>query len=122
MRITAITVPAFLPVGKTGKGVALLFVMLLGLAVAFPSYAVDFAQLGSIGGPLQDALTQLGGLSSGVKALIGFIGFVVALISLAGLRNMAPVLFFIGLAIFAAVGLTIAGTIMGAQVGTLAAF
>ena len=37
-----------------------------------------------------------------------------ALVSLAGLRNFGPVLFYLGLAIFAAVGLVIAGAIMGA--------
>ena len=39
--------------------------------------------------------------------LVGFIGFVVALISLSALRNFGPVLFYVGLAIFAAVGLVI---------------
>ncbi|WP_323166076.1 hypothetical protein [Pseudomonas bubulae] len=47
---------------------------------------------------------------------MGFIGFVVALISLSALRNFGPVLFYVGLAIFAAVGLVIAGAIMGAVV------
>ena len=46
----------------------------------------------------------------------GFVGFVVALISLSALRNFGPVLFYVGLAIFAAVGLVIAGAIMGAVV------
>ena len=52
----------------------------------------------------------------GIKALVGFVGFVVALISLAALRNFGPVLFYVGLAIFAAVGLVIAGAIMGAVI------
>ena len=52
----------------------------------------------------------------GIKALVGFVGFVVALISLSALRNFGPVLFYIGLAIFAAVGLVIAGAIMGAVI------
>ena len=47
---------------------------------------------------------------------VGFVGFVVALISLSALRNFGPVLFYVGLAIFAAVGLVIAGAIMGAVV------
>ena len=51
-----------------------------------------------------------------IKALVGFVGFVVALISLAALRNFGPVLFYVGLAIFAAVGLVIAGAIMGAVI------
>ena len=71
-------------------------------------------RLAGIAGPLTAALTQLATLAPGVKALIGFIGFVVALVSLAGLRNFGPVLFYLGLAIFAAVGLVIAGAIMGA--------
>jgi hypothetical protein len=44
------------------------------------------------------------------------VGFVVAFISLSALRNMGPVLFFMGLAIFGAVGLTIAGAILGATI------
>ena len=55
-------------------------------------------------------------LGPGIKALVGFVGFVVALISLAALRNFGPVLFYVGLAIFAAVGLVIAGAIMGAVI------
>ncbi len=78
--------------------------------------ALDLVAFAGIAGPLTSALTQLAGLAPGVKALIGFIGFVVALVSLAGLRNFAPVLFYLGLAIFAAVGLVIAGAIMGAVV------
>lgn len=109
----------FLSMNRMLKATGVSIAMLLGLMVAFPSQAVDFANLGTIGGPLADALTQLSNMNTGVKALIGFIGFVVALISLASLRNMGPVLFFIGLAIFAGVGLTVAGTIMGADVGHL---
>jgi hypothetical protein len=47
---------------------------------------------------------------------LGFISFVVALISLAALRNFGPVLYYIGVAIFATVGLVIAGAIMGAVI------
>ena len=81
---------------------------------AATSDALDLVTFAGISGPLTAALTQLATLSPGVKALIGFIGFVVALVSLAGLRNFGPVLFYLGLAIFAAVGLVIAGAIMGA--------
>ena len=59
---------------------------------------------------------SLAALAPGVKALVGFVGFVVAFISLAALRNFGPVLFYVGLAIFAAVGLVIAGAIMGAVI------
>ena len=65
------------------------------------------------------AIVDLGALAHNVrsiKALVGFVGFVVALISLSALRNFGPVLFYVGLAIFAAVGLVIAGAIMGAVI------
>lgn len=94
---------------------ALLVACLLSLATA-PSYAIDLVNLGAIGGPLGSALTTLGTLTPGVKALVGFISFVVALISLAALRNFGPVLYYIGVAIFATVGLVIAGAIMGAVI------
>jgi hypothetical protein len=81
---------------------------------AATSDALDLVAFAGIAGPLTAALTQLASLAPSVKALIGFIGFVVALVSLAGLRNFGPVLFYLGLAIFAAVGLVIAGAIMGA--------
>jgi hypothetical protein len=88
---------------------------LLSLAT-MPSYAIDLVNLGAIGGPLGSALNTLGTLTPGVKALVGFISFVVALISLAALRNFGPVLYYIGVAIFATVGLVIAGAIMGAVI------
>jgi len=94
---------------------ALLLASLLLLAT-MPSYAIDLVNLGAIGGPLGSALNTLGTLTPGVKALVGFISFVVALISLAALRNFGPVLYYIGVAIFATVGLVIAGAIMGAVI------
>ena len=94
---------------------ALLAASLLLLAT-MPSYAIDLVNLGAIGGPLGSALNTLGTLTPGVKALVGFISFVVALISLAALRNFGPVLYYIGVAIFATVGLVIAGAIMGAVI------
>jgi len=100
-----------------GKGGALLLAMVLGLAVAFPTHAINLTTLASdTTNPLASALTNLNGLNAGLKGLIAFIGFVVALVSLASLRNMGPVLFFVGLAVFAAVGLTVAASIMGATV------
>ena len=86
------------------------------LLATMPSYAIDLVNLGAIGGPLGSALNTLGTLTPGVKALVGFISFVVALISLAALRNFGPVLYYIGVAIFATVGLVIAGAIMGAVI------
>ena len=67
-------------------------------------------------GLMAAALGQLAALAPGVKALVGFVGFVVAFISLAALRNFGPVLFYLGMAIFGAVGLTIAGAILGAVI------
>ena len=96
--------------------VSLFVLMALGLGVAFPGYALDLVAFTGITGPLTSALTQIASLGPGIKALVGFVGFVVALISLAALRNFGPVLFYVGLAIFAAVGLVIAGAIMGAVI------
>ena len=96
--------------------VSLFVLMALGLSVAFPGYALDLVAFTGITGPLTSALTQIASLGPGIKALVGFVGFVVALISLAALRNFGPVLFYVGLAIFAAVGLVIAGAIMGAVI------
>ena len=96
--------------------VSLFVLMALGLCVAFPGYALDLVAFTGITGPLTSALTQIASLGPGIKALVGFVGFVVALISLSALRNFGPVLFYVGLAIFAAVGLVIAGAIMGAVV------
>lgn len=100
----------FLPVA------GLLLLIVLGLGIAFPGHALDLVAFSGITGPLTSALTQISSLGPGIKALVGFVGFVVALISLAALRNFGPVLFYVGLAIFAAVGLVIAGAIMGAVV------
>ena len=96
--------------------VSLFVLMTLGMCVAFPGYALDLVAFTGITGPLTSALTQIASLGPGIKALVGFVGFVVALISLAALRNFGPVLFYVGLAIFAAVGLVIAGAIMGAVI------
>lgn len=94
----------------------LLATIALGLGIAFPGYALDLVAFTGITGPMTSALTQIAALGPGIKALVGFVGFVVALISLSALRNFGPVLFYVGLAIFAAVGLVIAGAIMGAVV------
>jgi len=93
-----------------------LTLLVLGLGVAFPGYALDLVSFAGIDGPMTAALTQIAALGPGIKALVGFVGFVVALISLSALRNFGPVLFYVGLAIFAAVGLVIAGAIMGAVI------
>ncbi len=91
-------------------------VLALGLCIAIPSYGLDLVTFTGITGPMSSALTQIAELGPGIKALVGFVGFVVALISLSALRNFGPVLFYVGLAIFGAVGLVIAGAIMGAVI------
>ncbi len=93
-----------------------LVLTVLGLVTAFPGYALDLVAFTGITGPMTSALTQISALGPGIKALVGFVGFVVALTSLSALRNFGPVLFYVGLAIFAAVGLVIAGAIMGAVI------
>jgi hypothetical protein len=94
--------------------VLLLALAVIGLCIALPGHALDLVDFTGITGPLTSALSQISLLGPGIKALVGFVGFVVALISLAALRNFGPVLFYVGLAIFGAVGLVIAGAIMGA--------
>lgn len=93
---------------------AAITIVFFGLCLAFPGHALDLVDFTGVTGPLTSALAQISTLGPGIKALVGFVGFVVALISLAALRNFGPVLFYVGLAIFAAVGLVIAGAIMGA--------
>ena len=67
-------------------------------------------------GPLQRAIQQFADMNTGLVALVIIIGFLVALVSLAALRNFAPVLGYVGLAIFAAVGLVVAFAIAGAVI------
>ena len=101
---------------KPLEATALLALLAIGLGIAMPGYALDLVAFTGITGPMVSALTQIAALGPGIKALVGFVGFTVALISLAALRNFGPVLFYVGLAIFGAVGLVIAGAIMGAVV------
>lgn len=89
---------------------------ILSTALVGPSLAVDLEAFTGIAGPLTSALTQLSTLTPGLKGIVGFISFCVAFISLAGLRNLGPVLFYIGVMIFGAVGLLIGGAIMGAVI------
>ncbi len=110
---TAVIYPS-LPHRKPLAALSLIAIVVIGLCIALPGYALDLVAFTGITGPLTSALTQISALGPGIKALVGFVGFVVALISLSAMRNFGPVLFYIGLAIFAAVGLVIAGAIMGA--------
>lgn len=104
------------PTRKGFSVATMLALTLLGLCAAFPTHALDLVAFTGITGPMTSALAQLAALGPSVKALVGFVGFVVALISLSALRNFGPVLFYVGVAIFAAVGLVIAGAIMGAVI------
>lgn len=88
----------------------------VAVSIALPGQALDLVTFTGITGPLSTALTTIASLGPAIKALMGFIGFVVALISLAALRNFSSVLFYLGLAIFASVGLVAAGSIMGAEI------
>ncbi len=114
--MTAVFLTPTVPDRKVFAMAALPVLMLIGLCVAFPTYALDLVAFTSITGPMTSALAQLAALGPSVKALVGFVGFVVALISLSALRHFGPVLFYVGVAIFAAVGLVIAGAIMGAVI------
>lgn len=96
--------------------VGLLVALALSLMAVLPSHALDLVAFTGITGPLVGALALLSSLTPGVKAIVGVVGFVVAFISLAALRNFGPVLFYVGMAIFGSIGLTIAGAIMGAVV------
>lgn len=94
-----------------------LLALLTAIAVTMsPAWAVDLTALTTIGGPLASALTQVDSLTPGIKALIGVIGFLVAFIALAAARNASPVLFYIMLLIFGAVGLPIGAAILGAVI------
>ncbi len=83
------------------------------LFAALPSHALDLVAFTGLTGPLTTALTTISGLTPAIRAIVAVVGFVVAFISLAALRNFGPVLFFVGMAIFGSVGLVIAGAIMG---------
>lgn len=101
---------------KSLSALSLAAAVLLGVTVALPTHALDLVAFTGITGPLVSALTTLATLGPGAKAIVGFLGFVVALISLTALRNFGPVIFYLGVAVFAAVGLPIAGAIMGAVI------
>lgn len=119
MPTTTAATPAALPSRpprRRKSAAVLLALAVLALGLASPAQALDLVGFTGIDGPMTSALTQIAALGPGIKALVGFIGFVVALISLAALRNFGPVLSYVGLAIFAAVGLVIGGAIMGAVV------
>jgi hypothetical protein len=90
--------------------------IVIALGFAASAGAVDLETFAGVAGPLLPALTQIAGLTPGFKAIVGLVGFLVAFIALAGMRNFGPVIFYLGMAVFGAVGLTVAGAIMGAVV------
>jgi hypothetical protein len=94
--------------------VVALLVVLVGEADA-----LDLVAFTGITGPLTAALTQLGTLTPGVKAIVGVVAFAIALFGLSILRNFGPAVYFVGVCIFAAVGLVVGGSIMGATVPML---
>jgi hypothetical protein len=125
MRYATISAPAISPTrhvcfaltAPKRKTFCLLLALFIAVTLLMSSaWAVDLTALASIGGPLQSALTQLADLTPGVKALIGVIGFLVAFIALAAARNASPVMFYLMMLIFGAVGLPIGGAILGAVI------
>lgn len=93
-------------------------VALLGM-MATAADALDLVAFAGITGPLTSALTQLGSLTPGIKAIVGVVAFAIALFGLSILRNFGPAVYFVGVCIFAAVGLVVGGSIMGATVPML---
>jgi len=100
---------------------AVLAVAAIALLVVVTSEAeaLDLVAFTGITGPLTAALTQLGTLTPGVKAIVGVVAFAIALFGLSILRNFGPAVYFVGVCIFAAVGLVVGGSIMGATVPML---
>jgi hypothetical protein len=93
-------------------------VVLLGM-LATAADALDLVAFTGITGPLTAALTQIGSLTPGVKAIVGVVAFAIALFGLSILRNFGPAVYFVGVCIFAAVGLVVGGSIMGATVAMM---
>lgn len=112
--IHTLAAPALAASKKRSTWIGLIVLLALSLLAAFPSHAIG--DITAVGGDLGGAISKLSGLGNGIKAIVGFVGFVVALISLSALKNMGPVLFYIGLSIFASVGLVVAGSVMGAVI------
>src|SRR5262249_17497185 len=81
-------------------GLAIASIPLLGL-LATAADALDLVAFTGITGPLTAALTQLGSLTPGVKAIVGMVAFAIALFGLSILRNFGPAVYFVGVCIFA---------------------
>lgn len=120
LQLSAGTVPrrTFAPQHKrlALAALAVLAAMLLSL-LANPAWAVDLVTFGPLlTGPLGGALQAIADLTPSAKAIIGVLAFIVALISLSALRNMGPVIYYIGVMIFGGVGLTVGGALLGAVI------
>ncbi len=89
------------------------------VVLASEADALDLVAFTGITGPLTAALTQLGALTPGVKAIVGVVAFAIALFGLSILRNFGPAVYFVGVCVFAAVGLVVGGSIMGATLPML---
>jgi hypothetical protein len=76
--------------------------------------AMEPALANEPGGALQSVFDQISGITPGVKAIVAIVGFIVALISLVALRSFTAVLFFLGMAVFGAGGLSVAQSLLGA--------
>ena len=116
---SAVLIPAPAVPRRTLLWVALALLAGIALFVMAQSVqAVDFTALTGSGSTsvLKDAILKLQDLGPGVKAIVIFLGFIVALITLIALRNFGSVIFYVGMAVFAAVGLPIAAAIAGAVI------
>lgn len=116
MHLTVTGQPQFPRLARRRRPLLVAMLAIMSAFLVGSCLAVDLETFTGISGPLTSALTQLSSLTPGLKGIVGFISFCVAFISLAALRNLGPVLFFIGVMIFGAVGLLIGGAIMGAVI------
>jgi hypothetical protein len=108
-----------LPPSKRTVATALMVATVALGILATTAEALDLVAFTGITGPLTSALTQLGSLTPGVKAIVGVVAFAIALFGLSILRNFGPAVYFVGVCIFAAVGLVVGGSIMGATVAMI---
>lgn len=91
----------------------LLLLVIFSLFLIGSCVALDFESMADAGS-MSAALETFNELTPGVKTLVIVIAFFVAMIGLAALRAFGPALSFVGLAVFAAVALPVAGAVTGA--------
>jgi hypothetical protein len=95
------------------------FTLLMPLLVLFAMLAITgVAQAaGTTGTVLQPTYNLLNDLANGYgKQIIILVGFVAAMLALVALRGFAPILGYIGFAIFAGVGLALGLGVAGALI------